>query len=64
MDAPVIELDQCILCEVCIDVCPEVFFINSSGGYIDIKELNEYPQDTVHEAVKHCPTDCISFNED
>ena len=63
MEAPVIELDQCILCEVCIDVCPEVFAMNDAG-YVEVLELNEYPLETVLEAVRNCPADCIIFHED
>ena len=63
MKKPVIELDQCIMCEICIDLCPDVFFMNDSG-YVDIVEINEYPTDEIHEAVKNCPTDCISLTED
>ncbi len=63
MREPVIELDQCILCEVCIDVCPEVFVMNDAG-YVEIIDMEYYPLETVLEAVKHCPTDCILFHED
>lgn len=60
MLVPVVELDECILCEICIDVCPSVFSMNDSG-YIEVKELDEYPADDVHEAVKNCPVDCIVY---
>lgn len=59
---PIVELDQCILCEVCIDVCPAVFSMNDAG-YIEVKEMAEYPTNDVHEAVKNCPADCITFQE-
>ncbi len=63
MEAPVIELDQCIVCEVCIDVCPEVFGMNDSG-YVEVYEMNEYPLDELLDAVRNCPADCIIFHED
>ena len=61
MQVPVVELDQCILCEVCIDVCPSVFAMNDLG-YIEVRELDEYPVEDVHEAVKNCPVDCIVYS--
>lgn len=59
MKAPVVELDQCILCEICIEVCPEVFAMNDAG-YIEILDLETYPDGPVLEAVKNCPADCIT----
>lgn len=59
---PVVELDQCNLCGVCIDVCPAVFSMNDLG-YIEVKDLDEYPDDDVHEAVKNCPADCITYQK-
>ncbi len=62
MRIPVVELDECSRCEVCIDVCPTVFTMNDSG-YIEVIELGEYPDDDVHEAVKNCPADCIIYQD-
>ncbi|MCF8068874.1 MAG: ferredoxin [Desulfobacterales bacterium] len=60
MKFPVVELDQCILCGVCEDVCPEVFHLNDSG-YIEVKDLSEYPENEVDDAIKNCPADCIDW---
>jgi len=62
LKVPVVELDECTLCEVCIDVCPDVFAMNDLG-YIEVIELDEYPADDVHEAVKNCPADCITYQD-
>lgn len=58
MKAPVVELDQCILCEVCTDLSPEVFVLNDAG-FVEVKELDHYPEEAVLEAAKNCPADCI-----
>lgn len=63
MDKPVVELSDCILCGVCVEVCPEVFR-NSQSGYIDVIELDRYPYDGVEEAIRNCPADCIAWEED
>ena len=51
MLVPEVELDECILCGICIDVCPDVFSMNESG-YIEVKELDEYPADDVQKTRK------------
>ena len=61
MQKPVVDLSDCILCGVCVDVCPEVFRM-SSAGYIEAAELTDYPQACVSESIKNCPADCISWD--
>jgi ferredoxin len=62
MKAPVVELSDCTRCGVCVEVCPEVF-IMSDSGYIVVAELDQYPESEVDEAIKNCPEDCISWEE-
>lgn len=63
MKIPVIELSECILCEVCRAVCPTVFRINDLG-YIEVIEQPCYPETEVDEAIKNCPAQCIHWEED
>jgi ferredoxin len=60
MRCPVVELSDCILCEVCVEVCPEVFSI-CDAGYIAIADIEDYPEECVDEAMRNCPKDCISW---
>jgi len=63
MKQPLVELSDCISCGVCAEVSPEVFRL-SDAGYIEVVELDTYPEDEVNDAIKYCPTDCISWIED
>lgn len=60
MKRPVVDLSECILCGVCVDVCPEVFCLNDAH-FISVTELAVYPVPEVDEAIKNCPADCISW---
>jgi ferredoxin len=62
MKIPVVELSDCIKCEVCVEVCPAVFRLNDAG-YIDVVDLSSYPEPEVEEAIKNCPADCIYWAE-
>lgn len=62
MKRPVVDLSECILCEVCRDVCPEVFKMNDAG-FVEVMILDKYPEDEVNEAIKNCPKDCIYWEE-
>ena len=62
MRIPVVDLSDCILCDVCVEVCPAVFCLNAAG-YIQVVELNPYPETEVDEAIKSCPANCIHLSE-
>lgn len=62
MRVPVIELSECIRCLVCVDVCPEVFS-QSDAGYIQVADLDAYPEELVDEAIRDCPADCVAWEE-
>ena len=57
---PVIELSDCIECEICVDYCPEVFRMNDAG-YVEVIDLSFYPWKAVEEVIKNCPADCIHW---
>jgi ferredoxin len=61
MKTPIIELGDCILCGICIEVAPSVFKL-SSAGYIEVSDLPVYPDTEVDEAIKNCPSDCIAWD--
>lgn len=59
---PVVDIGVCSLCMGCVAVCPEVFHENDTG-YIEVIEMDCYPEAAVDEAIKYCPEDCISWEE-
>jgi ferredoxin len=63
MNKPSVDIGACSLCEICIEVCPSVFIINHMG-YIEVVDLAVYPEALVDEAIKYCPEDCISWEEE
>jgi len=63
MKRPVVELSDCIRCEVCRECCLKVFRMNDSG-FVEVANLSEYPEDEVNEAIKNCPADCIDWEDE
>lgn len=62
MRRPNVDISQCTLCEGCIELCPEVFSQNAAG-YIEVADLDQYPEDAIDEAISMCPADCIFWEE-
>lgn len=58
---PSIDFGECTRCCSCVEVCPEVFSHNEAGDYIEVADLEAYPEGEVQEAIKLCPADCISW---
>lgn len=61
---PAINITECSDCETCLELCPEVFVRNRETGFIEIQDLEEYPEEEIYEVMSFCPQDCISFSED
>lgn len=56
--AIVIEQDECIGCETCVELCPDVFEMDADGEKaIVIDEDSE--ADCVDECIDTCPAECI-----
>jgi len=62
MKKPEIDLTDCVLCEICTDYCPSVFRFNAAG-FVEVAELEEYPEADINEVIKNCRGDCISWVE-
>ena len=60
---PVIDLGNCTDCESCLEICPHIFKRNKETGLIEIKDLSEYPEEDILEAISVCPADCINLEE-
>ena len=63
MKRPVVELSDCIRCDVCVEPCPAVFRMNDAG-FVEVIDLSAYPEDEVNDAIKNCPADCIHWAKD
>jgi ferredoxin len=63
MKKPEIDIGACTQCMGCVELCPQVFRYNDAG-YIEIVELEQYPEKEVDEAIMLCPEDCIAWIEE
>lgn len=55
----VVDHDECIGCESCVEICPDVFEIDEDGEKAIV--LNpDSTNDCVDEAIETCPTEAIS----
>jgi ferredoxin len=61
---PAIDRAECTDCGSCLEVCPDVFIRNDQTQFIEVRDLESYPEECVQEAMKVCPADCIRWEDD
>jgi len=61
---PAVDMSKCSNCESCLELCPAVFRRNKEAGWIEVIELDEYPEKEIQEVIICCPRGCISWEEE
>jgi ferredoxin len=57
--AVVVDQDECIGCESCVEICPEVFEMDADGEKATVIAPDS-TLDCVDEAIDTCPNEAIS----
>ena len=56
-----VDADTCTGCELCVQTCPEIFYMNGDLAEAkDIEVPSEY-EDTCRQAAEECPVEAISL---
>ncbi len=55
-----IDQDECIGCEACVEVCPEVFAFDSEEEKASVIDGADESAACVDEAIASCPSECIT----
>ncbi len=58
-----LDQEECIGCESCVELCPEVFAFDHEAAKAYVLEGSDPELDCVEEAVVACPVACISVEE-
>lgn len=57
--AIVIDVDECMGCESCVELCPDVFAMDDDGEKATVTNPDS-DAECVEEAIDSCPAECIS----
>ena len=60
---PVVELDKCIGCGLCVSTCPDVFELDNNGKSV-VKDPDGCDKCDCQNAIDGCPSDAISWKEE
>jgi ferredoxin len=56
----VIDQEECLGCEACVEICPAVFDFDGDTGKAFVKDDANADESCVDEAIGSCPAACIS----
>lgn len=59
----VIDTDECIGCESCVELCSEVFAFNEAEEKAEVILPEGGPEDCIEEAIETCPVECIYWED-
>lgn len=59
----IIDQDECIGCQSCVEICPDVFQFNERIGKAQVANPEGGPEDLIEEAMAMCPVQCIHWEE-
>ena len=58
-----IETEECIGCETCVELCPDVFGFDEVEEKAVVIQAEGGPEDCIDEAIDTCPVECIHWEE-
>ncbi len=59
----VIDTDECVGCESCVEICPDVFGFDENEEKAYVIKPEGGPEDEIREAMDSCPVECIRLEE-
>lgn len=58
-----IDTDECIGCESCVELCPDVFGFDDEAEKAFVSTPSGGPEQCIDEAIETCPVECIHWEE-
>ena len=59
---PYVDQNECTGCELCMEMCPEVFRMNEEG-LSEAYNREGAPEEKIQDAIDNCPVECISWKD-
>ena len=56
-----IDEDECIGCETCVELCPDIFAFNADLNKAIVTTPEGGDEKCIEEAVTSCPVNCITY---
>jgi ferredoxin len=57
----VIDTVECIGCESCVEICPEIFGFDEADAKAFVRLAEGGDEECIEEAISGCPVECIHW---
>lgn len=55
--------EECVACDRCIEICPEVFEMGDELAQVKLSEIPQEYEQAVTEAAEECPASAINLEK-
>ena len=59
----VIDTYECMACESCIELCPDIFAFDEAAGHAYVIKPEGGDEACIEKAIAFCPAKCITYEE-
>jgi ferredoxin len=59
----IIDTEECIGCESCVELCPEVFAFDAEAEKARVEQPEGGDEACIEDAITNCPVECISWED-
>lgn len=59
----VIDTEECIGCQSCVELCPDVFEFDEEAEKARVERPEGGDKECIEEAIETCPVECIQWEE-
>ncbi|MCG8473495.1 MAG: ferredoxin [Desulfobacterales bacterium] len=59
----VIDEEECMGCEACVEIAPDVFEFDDDAGKAYVSKAEGGDEGLIEEAMEACPAECITWEE-
>jgi len=59
-----IETDECIGCETCVELCPDVFEFDGEAEKAIVVQPEGGDEVCIEDAIDNCPVECIHWEDE
>jgi ferredoxin len=60
----VLEKEECLGCETCVEICAEVFSWNEEEEKAEVTQPEGGAEDCIEDAIASCPAECIHWEDE
>ncbi len=59
----IVDPDECTGCELCVDICPDVFEMKGDLAVAKVEEVQSGAEESCRQSAEDCPVEAIKIDK-